>query len=458
MPNGALKERLLVDDGSNDAVSCMLLLHVFVAAVSGLVSGYNLCAISSILAPVEHSLQLCGPGSTACPAKQLAVSATPIGAIVGGLLGGSMSDRYGRRAGMQITDVFCIIGAASMSAATPGMYATLFFVGRFFVGMAAAAAVAISNIYIAELSPISRRGSLCAINELAVCIGCLLAYIAAIVFGDEGWHWTCSASGAGALIQLLLLNLLVESPAWLLSRQRSARGDIWATDEHAARKSARTLGLGEDSLLAMQELAAAARDRRVPTMDSLRLHGRSLLLGSGLATAHALTAANTVLYYSRDILQSVGVADPVAANLAVGCLKFLGAAAAMVIVDRFDRRLLLAHGALLMCAGHFALALSRTSAVSLAALLLIIFAWSASWAGVWNTVTTELLPQSVRGVGTGIATAVFWVLSFLLSQTLESAFATLGEAAIFAAFGTTTAAAACFVWVCVPETKGKQLT
>ena len=87
----------------------------------------------------------------------------------------------------------------------------------------------------------------------------------------------------------------------------------------------------------------------------------------------------------------------------------------------------------------------------------MIFAWAATWAGLQWTVVAELLPQQARGLGIGIATAEYWLGSFLLSQTLESVFDAVGEQAAFVAFGTVTAGAACFVWCAVPETKGMQL-
>jgi sugar porter (SP) family MFS transporter len=460
----ALEEPLLVDDEAPTVVSRAFLVHVAVASVSGLLSGYNFCVISSVLSPVEHSLQLCQPAAGTCAAKQLAVSATPIGAMVGGLLGGILSDRFGRRVGLLATDTCFMIGAASMSGAASGARAVLFFGGRFFVGAAAGAAVAISNTYIAEISPPTLRGTACAVNELGLCTGCLLAYIAAIGFGDEGWPWTCGLPAAAALAQFVAVGLLLfESPAWLLARRQQQRQQRQAPDYLAA---ATALGLARSlpQLVVDDDEAGAVAHSSGRGSSSggegtmPHEHRIALVLSCGLAAAHALSAANTILYYSRDILQSAGFDDhPVTANLLVGVLKFIGASVAMLVVDRFGRKRLLAAFALLMSSGYLVLALSSGPLLSLASLLVIIFSWSVSWAGLQWTVVAELLPQPVRGVGIGVATAVYWFISFVLSQTLESAFDALGESATLAAFGVATAAAAIFVWTCVPETKGVAL-
>ena len=73
------------------------------------------------------------------------------------------------------------------------------------------------------------------------------------------------------------------------------------------------------------------------------------------------------------------------------------------------------------------------------------------------TVASELLPQPVRGVGTGGVYALYWLLSFAISQTLESTFDALGHAATFGLYGGASALALGFAWACVPETKGVAL-
>ena len=129
-----------------------------------------------------------------------------------------------------------------------------------------------------------------------------------------------------------------------------------------------------------------------------------------------------------------------------------------------------------MCAGHWGLAAafwlappaasaaasssaaaaetSGASTLGLVSLLLFILAWNLSWAGVMLTLTSEVLPQRIRALGTGLVYAIYWLLSFAVSQTLEATFAAVGEASTFAVYGAVTAMAMAFVWARVPETNG----
>lgn len=513
--DAGLKEAFLDSRAWDGTISKVILTHVVIASVSGLLMGYNLCAISSILAPVEHSLELCGTEcaglqACSCARKQLAVSACPVGAMVGGLLGGLVADRYGRCLGMMAMDMCCAIGCASMSFARTGAMAVLFFVGRFLVGVAAGAAGAIANTYIAEISPPARRGTLVAVAEVGVCSGCLLAFIAASLFGDARWHWTVGTAGGVALAQLFAVALfLVESPLWLARqaalgrwRMRTPAESLWLSWQGAdvsdgieiaagangssvgvcsgsactlasagasksgrsdhvsglevARRAALSLGL-DPALLLESKVAGSGDAARLSGVHPLWYHRRKLAVSLGLALAHAATAANVVLYYSRDVLQSTGLTEPLLANLSVGVVKFVGAAAAMAVVEKCGRVSLLTGGALVLCIGHGGLALSRSANLSLGSLLLFIFSWSVSWAGLQWTVVCELLPQSIRGVGIGMATAIYWLLSFVIAQTFESVSELVGQQATFLTFGTLSAAAMAFAWTMVPETRGRPL-
>lgn len=170
------------------------------------------------------------------------------------------------------------------------------------------------------------------------------------------------------------------------------------------------------------------------------------------------------------------------ANAGVGVVKFVGALLSTAAIDRLGRRALLLGGTAVMILGHFGLAVSfamprgngagevaaaageeggggETGAgvLALGSLLMFILAWNVSWAGLMLTVASELLPQEVRGLGCGVAYALYWMLSFFISSTLESTFEAVGTGETFALYGAVTSMALVFVWACVPETKGVAL-
>ena len=440
-----------------------IVVHVAFLCLSGFLLGYDLCVIGSILTPVQRTLELCfpceGDGSDSalahctCPAKQLAVSAVSLGAIAGGLLGGWTADRCGRRTALALTDVLFIIGAAGMASAQPGWEVMLFFCGRALAGAALGAAGAISSAYIAELAPPHVRGRLLIANEVAVCVGCLVAYVAAVLFGDEHWRWTLGIAALPAFLQLLgLASLLLESPRWLTERGQSERASAVAAK----------LGLDAAPLLNFLPNTEAKVAMRV----QLRAHGRPLILAAGCALAHAASAANVVLYYSRDILQATNLSNPLLANVGVGVAKLLGVLLCVVIVDHVGRRKLLLLGSAGMFVSYAGLVAAFTigtadgrggADLALACLLLFILAWDISWAGLMLTVAAELLPQPVRGLGIGIAYSLYWILSFAESQTLETLFDTLGHSATFSLYGAATTFSLYFSWRFVPETKGASL-
>ena len=105
----------------------------------------------------------------------------------------------------------------------------------------------------------------------------------------------------------------------------------------------------------------------------------------------------------------------------------------------------------------FAFGAQSSAALALGALLLFILGWDLSWAGLMLTLIAEVLPHEVRGVGTGLAYALYWVLSFVTAQFLESAFDAFGTAHTFGAIAVLCTCVLLWTWWCVPETANRSL-
>ena len=301
-----------------------LALHAVIASLTGMLLGFDLCIAGAILTPVQRSLELCypcGDGSDAalarcsCAEKQLAISAVSIGAAFGALVGGLVADRLGRRPALLASDVLFAGGGAAMALATQAL-PWLFFLGRASVGLALGLGGAASSAYLAEIAPTAWRGRFLEFNELCVCFGCLGAYGVAYGLGDARWRVSIGLTTLVAALQLLLILVaLHESPHWLASRGLARRAEraraALATKSSSSAVSINPVGLpdtDERALLCGGGASAAGAPRGLRELGgALWAARRQLCLALGVATAHAATAANTVLYYSRDVLQLAGM-------------------------------------------------------------------------------------------------------------------------------------------------------
>ena len=141
-------------------------------------------------------------------------TATLIGALIGSLAGGKLSDTIGRRDVIMATAALFTLGAFS-SALAPSLDAL--FVARLVVGLAVGAISVAAPLYIAELAPPRSRGAFVATFQLAITLGLFSAYVLRNMFHafPEGWRYTL---GVGAVLGILLSGaalLLDELPLWL---------------------------------------------------------------------------------------------------------------------------------------------------------------------------------------------------------------------------------------------------
>lgn len=69
----------------------------------------------------------------------------------------------------------------------------------------------------------------------------------------------------------------------------------------------------------------------------------------------------------------------------------------------------------------------------------------------------EVLPAKVRGTAASVATAVNWSCTFLVTKSFPYLIQVAGIHGAFWLFGGMCVLALVFVWLCVPETRGRSL-
>lgn len=448
-----------------------------VAALGGLLFGYDWVVIGGAKPFYEAHFGLTSPS-----AQGWAMSCALIGCLVGALLSGMLSEKFGRKPALIAAAL--VFTASSIATGLADTFPQ-FVIARMFGGVAIGLASSLSPIYIAEISPAHIRGRLVTLNELTIVIGIVMAQVAnwliarghcsatlpAASFAQcnanllahnaaVGWRWMFAATAVPAAIFLAGMLSVPESPRWLALRDR----------EDEARRTLERLGGRQNATIVLAEIETTVRaseHRNQLSIELGQLFGpalrRVLLLGVGLAVLQQWCGINVIFNYAQNIFSAAGYSlSEIMFNIVVtGMTMLLFTFLAIATVDRHGRRILMLCGCLSLVFIYAALGyFFRVHSTGVHMLVLVVAAlatYAMTLAPVTWVVLSEIFPGPVRGTAMAIATASLWAACFVLTYTfplLEAAVQTSGAFWVYASvcllgfFG---------VKQWLPETKGRTL-
>uniref|UniRef100_A0ACD5UDI4 Uncharacterized protein n=1 Tax=Avena sativa TaxID=4498 RepID=A0ACD5UDI4_AVESA len=321
-----------------------ILRLVFSAGIGGLLFGYDTGVISGALLFIRDDFIELEKNTTL---RETIVSMAVAGAIVGAGLGGWMNDKLGRRPSLIMADVLFFAGALIMAFA-PDPAIIIF--GRVFVGLGVGMASMTAPLYISEASPARIRGALVSTNGLLITGGQFMAYLINLAFTKVPgtWRWMLGIAGVPALLQLLLMFTLPESPRWLYRQGRKEETlvilrKIYPANEvdqemESLRKSI------DDEILLEGSIGEQGMLGKLKKAFGSRVVRRGLMAGVIVQVAQQFVGINTVMYYSPTIVQLAGFASndtAMALSLITSGLNAVGSVVSMFFVDRTGRRRLM---------------------------------------------------------------------------------------------------------------------
>jgi len=198
-----------------------VMLVCLAAALGGLLFGYDTGVINGAIGPLEAHFAL------DAQAKGWATGCALLGCAIGAAVAGVLSDRLGRKKVLIISVILFFVSA--VGTALPRDIAT-FIIFRIIGGVGVGAAAMSSPMYIAEISPARIRGRMVSVNQFAIVTGFLVVYFVNYFIalqGDStwnqqlGWRWMFGSEALPALLLLVLLFFVPESPRWLTKQNRS---------------------------------------------------------------------------------------------------------------------------------------------------------------------------------------------------------------------------------------------
>ncbi|WP_142502605.1 sugar porter family MFS transporter [Klebsiella sp. 2680] len=391
-----------------------------VAALGGLLQGYDTSVISGVIEPLTQHFKL-EPSQTGW-----AVSSIVIGCVLGAYMAGKLADRYGRKMALTITVFFVLASVAGMALATNF---TLFILFRILGGFGIGLSSVVSPIYMTEVAPRDYRGRVVAMNMICFVGGQVLVLIVnyLIVRGADhewlvntGWRYMLGFGLLPCVLFLLLVKFIPESPRWNVMVGRNEEALKTLSRISNAEHGSRVLKEIEDSFHA--DAAAAAKSTE---LTEKKLSSRSkmfIFIAAMIAVFNQLTGINVIQYFGPTLLMNVtgNMEEAMLMVTWLAGLQFIGVLTGMMLVDRMGRRSLLQIGS---CGTFICLAFTFLTFyygvkgfTSIIGLLGFMFIFGLTWAQIAWTVVGEILPNRLRAMGMGIAYAALWGSNFVISQ------------------------------------------
>lgn len=432
-----------------------------VATLGGLLFGYDTAVIAGAVGFLQSHFEL------SAALKGWAAASALVGCVLGTMLAGPISDRFGRRSTLMVAAVLFLVSA--VGTAIPRTL-TQFTIFRIVGGIGVGAASMTSPMYIAEVSPARLRGRMVSLNQIAIVSGMLIVYFVNYFIAGQGnevwnvatgWRWMFGSESLPAVALLLLLFIVPESPRWLTEKGYT---------EKARRILAKVNGKAHAER-EMVEIEAAIKQESASLSQLFQPGMRVVLLISvALAILQQVTGINVIIYYAPEILKNVsdsGMNVALLQTVVVGAVNMLFTLIAIWTVDKTGRKPLMLIGTAGMCLSLTAIGLAACFHAIGLWLLVCMLAYIACFAMSVGPVTwvilSEIFPTKIRGRAMAIAVFCLWVANFIVSQT----FPMMDENPLLVekfnhGFPFFVYAAFCvvlylFTWKMLPETKGKTL-
>jgi sugar porter (SP) family MFS transporter len=438
-----------------------------VAAMGGLLFGWDWVVIGGAKPFFQRYFQLTTEAQIGW-----ANSCALIGCLLGALLAGALSDRFGRKRLLIVAAL--LFATTSIGNAVAGSF-TIFIAWRILGGVAIGLASNLSPMYIAEIAPAQIRGKLVAINQLTVVIGILLAqyinwflvrnlppdatddFIRTSWFGQQGWRWMFGLTAAPSFLFFFGMLVVPESPRWLAKKGKLERA-------HAILTRLGGENYANAAVADIQSTLASEESQRVRLAELLEPKMRKVIvLGVVIAVFQQWCGINVIFNYAEEIFRAAGYdISTVLKNIAwTGSVNLIFTLVALGIVDRGGRRPLMLFGSAGLAVIYGIMGFCYSGGVKGPPMLLLVLGaigcYAMSLAPVAWVVISEIFPNRIRGAAMAVAVSSLWIACFILTYTFPILNAKLGPAGTFWLYAGICAAGFVFIKLKLPETKGKTL-
>jgi len=435
--------------------------------IGGFLFGFDTAVISGTIIFVKNKFML------DVVSEGYLVSSALVGCIIGVMAAGVLSDRFGPK---KILFVSAILFAASgIITAIPQSY-QLLIAGRLLGGLGIGIASMLSPLFIAEFSPPQYRGRMVTLYQLAITIGIVSAYFSNAfllnlsqssqtvfqagsfmhyIFVDEVWRAMFGTLMLPAVLFLLMLLFVPESPRWLIKKGF----------EEKAKNIFKKLSNAENAEKEISEVKSSLSIEEGSIKQLFKPGMRiALLIGILLPFFSQISGINVIIYYGPKIFKEAGFAlgDAFGSQVTIGVINVLFTLVAIWKIDSFGRKPLLLFGVAgvvvsLLGIGLFFYFNILNSFFLLALFLFFIACFAFSFGPICWVIISEIFPTKIRGRAMSIATFSLWITNAVIGQMFPWMLENMKAYGTFWLFAFTSIIAFVFIYKVIPETKNKSL-
>ncbi|CAH8842285.1 unnamed protein product [Trichobilharzia szidati] len=460
-----------------------LALSVFMTCFgSSFVIGYNLGVLNLPAEHVKDFLSRTILGKNVTEAEKTSALVTPsflyaqvstafvVAGAIGAFCCGIIADSLGRRNGLLLNHAFAILGGVLCGPCVRLGQPALLFVGRFLNGFNCGVSIGIASMHLTEIAPISLRGGIGSLHQLAVTIGICVAYLATLTFTfntAQLWPLAIAVGSIPALISLIVLPFCPESPRFLYIKKGKVA---------EARKAFTRLNCKDDIDAIFDEMTEEMKvAKSLPPFKFTKLFTQKdlrmpVLIACLIQVFQQLSGINAVISYSSTMLKTAGIPDQYIqfCVVAVGAINVLMTIISVFLIERAGRRTLLLWPSVLLAFSLLCLTITVNLAntlkdpaaaraagiVSAIFIILYICGFALGLGPVPGLFVSEIFRQEPRAAAYSLSQGINWLCNLLVLFSYPSINDAIGGYS-FIPFLIIVVACWIFFFLFMPETKNR---
>jgi MFS transporter, SP family, arabinose:H+ symporter len=427
-----------------------IFLWSITSALAGFLFGFDTVVISGAEQTIQEVWGL------SAGMHGIAMASALYGTVLGSLIGGWPTERFGRKPTLLLIGILYLVGAAGSGLANN---VSVFIIARVLGGLGIGISTVTAPLYISEIAPPKHRGWLTGMFQFNIVFGILVAYLSNALLagvGENAWRWMLGVAAFPSLAYAVLCLGLPESPRWLLGKRNDREAGLKVLRLIEPEASEARIEADANAILAASSQHTSkgkfwTRQLRVP-----------ILLAFLIAFFNQLSGINAILYFAPRIFEMTGLGAKTALlqSVGIGVTNLIFTFVGLWLIDRLGRRTLLLIGSFgYICSLGLTAWAFFTQHYSIVPPCIFAFVAAhaiGQGAVIWVFIS-EIFPNRHRAEGQALGSSTHWIFAALLTTFFPKMVSAFPPGYVFLFFCGMMVLQLFWVKLMVPETKGVPL-